>query len=84
MAHNTLNTSVSKHLHSFPKSSRFPTHNSPTFGASSKTYNKLSDFDKTVNKGKGKAEFDFGERHRRFSYYPGGRDSMVGPANYKQ
>lgn len=44
----------------------------------------MSDFDKIVKKGKGKTEHGFGSRHRRFSYYPGQKDSVVGPANYKE
>ena len=55
MYHNTLNTSVSKQIFAFPKSPRFPTHTPATTNASSKTFDKLSDFDKTVNKGRGKS-----------------------------
>jgi hypothetical protein len=68
MVSSPLNVSVSKELHAFVKSPRFPEIQTQTKGASSGSYNKLSDFDKTVIKGQGKMAHSFGSTHRRFSY----------------
>lgn len=77
--------SVSKEMHAFSKSPRFPSIKINTNNSSSETFNKLTDFDKTVIKGKGKPQHSFGERHRRFSYYADpNTHGKVGPANYKE
>lgn len=75
MVSNTLNASTSKEMHAFSKASRFPTIESNTRHASIGSYDKKTDFDRTVRKGTGKTEHSFGSRHRRFSYYAGAKDS---------
>ena len=84
MVHNPLNNSPAKEMHSFAHGSRFPALNTNTRNTSFKTFDKKSDFDKIVEKGRGKPEHAFGSRHSRFHYYPDMRNSKVGPANYKE
>jgi hypothetical protein len=84
MVLNPLNSSTSKEMHAFSKSSRFPELKSNTKNVAHASFTKLTDFDKTVKKGSGKPEHSFGARHSRFTYYPDTRDCVVGPANYKE
>lgn len=73
MVSNPLNVSLTKEEHAFTKTPRFPAIKLSTGNASPGTFNKLSDFDKTVAKGKGKDQHSFGARHSRFSYYADNR-----------
>ena len=65
-----LNLSVSKEQHAFAKSARFPGIKSYTQGIMPDSFNKMSDFDHTIKKGKGKGKHDFGSRLDRFVYTP--------------
>lgn len=79
-----MNVSVSKEQHAFAKSARFPKIQSYTKDLRPETYNKLTDFDVTVTKGRGKERHSFGARLDRFHYSPTvQRQGTVGPANYK-
>jgi hypothetical protein len=49
-----MNSSVSKEQHAFAKSDRFPKIHSYTKDVKAQTFNKKTDFDVTVMKGKGK------------------------------
>jgi hypothetical protein len=81
-ASSNLNVSVSKEMHAFAKSARFPTIQSYT----SKTNPdpNTSDFDRTVKTGSGKDRHSFGSRTDRFRFsYTPFTNPKVGPTNYK-
>jgi len=63
MVHNLLNESTSKQATAFSKSARFPPLYTLTANVAASTYDKKSDADNIVNKGKGKSKHDFGSKH---------------------
>jgi hypothetical protein len=84
MVDSLLNTSKAKEEHAFEKYPRFPILATNTANISGTTLNKLSDFDKTVIKGYGKSQHDFGSRLGRFTYYPRETtNGLVSPSSYK-
>ena len=81
----TLNCSTSKESHCFSKSQRFPGPRSYTAHCNTNTFDKNSDFDVTVRKGKGREAFNFGSKVGRFNFsYVPKTNQRVGPSNYPQ
>jgi hypothetical protein len=84
MVSSLLNTSVSKEEHAFSKTPRFQTTKTNTLNISANTLTKLSDFDKTVIRGRGKEHHNFGSTAGRFTYYPQVKThGMVSPSSYE-